>query len=138
MTRRLATSLLAVLTIACATTRSAGASRIQRIDAAAAGGCEHLGTVQGSSSLSGIGKNAGMTNSVNEMFEKALERGATHVSYDDKQGTYWTTSQVVEGVAYKCPPGYSGVSQTSGCAKDLDCKGDRICVKGSCESPPKQ
>lgn len=121
--------------IGCGTTLSAAARRVQRIEQPRAIGCENLGIVEGSSSLSGVSRSTGNTNALHEMFESAAAMGATHVSYEDQKGAYWATGQHVQGTAFKCPPGYAGPGTSVGCTKDTDCKGDRVCTTGSCVEP---
>jgi len=119
----------------CGTTLSATARRVQRMEQPKASGCENLGIVEGSSSLSGVSRSTGINNALHEMYESAAALGATHVSYEDKKGAYWSTGQHVQGTAYKCPTGYSGPPASVGCTKDTDCKGDRICASGTCVEP---
>ncbi len=119
----------------CVTTMSPAARKIQRIDRLSAQRCENLGLVEGSSSLSGLSRNTGMTNAIHEMYEQALAAGATHVEYEPRRGTYWATGQQIQGTAYRCPPEGTGAAASVGCTKDTDCKGDRICAAGSCADP---
>jgi hypothetical protein len=63
-----------------------------------------LGVVEGSSSLTGVAKESGYRNALNEAMNKAAELGATHLVLDDRsKPRYWSTSIVVRGEAYRAP-----------------------------------
>ena len=67
-------------------------------------GYQFLGTITASSSLSGVLQHTGYENALNELLEKAAQRGATHVVLDPKsEPHYWTTSQHIRGDAYRAP-----------------------------------
>ncbi len=137
--RHLIASAVPLALAACVTTMTPAARKIQRIDHPSAQRCENLGLVEGSSSLSGLSRNTGMTNAIHEMYEQALAAGATHIEYEPRRGTYWATGQQIQGTAYRCPPDGAAASASLavpvGCTKDTDCKGDRVCVGGSCTDP---
>jgi len=39
------------------------------------------------------------------------------------------------GAAPEAPAAPAGTAQSGACAKDTDCKGERVCVNGSCVNP---
>ena len=87
----------------CATTMSARASRIQVIDASAAKNCQFVSNVSASSSLTGVARYTGYQNALNALLDKVAADGGTSVVLDPHSGAaYWTTSELVRGVAYKC------------------------------------
>jgi hypothetical protein len=64
--------------------------------------CEFLGLIQGSSGWGNKAANVGVQNAMNEVREKAAERGATHIVWKAADGTF---ASVAEGEAFKCPRG---------------------------------
>ena len=136
--RRCLVLLASVMIAACATTLSTKGARIELISQErVTDGCTFLGAVTGSSKVTGIGRHIGFNNAVNEMLEDAADIGATQVVLDPtSEANYWTTNELARGKAYRCPAGYPSVQTSpSGCGKDTDCKGDRVCREGKCVDP---
>lgn len=99
-------SAIALVLAACASTPSQEASRVQLISQDLTVHCRFLGRVEGSSSLTGMAREAGYHNALNSMLNKAAEDGANSVVLDKGQGpSYWTFQEVVSGSAYSCPRG---------------------------------
>lgn len=120
-------------------------------------GCVNLGRVTGSSSYGGIsGRQLGKVRSEAEMRDKAARMGADVVLVDFSSGGFWGANST--GDAYLCqgrttetrteqapPPRIPApasapaleapASGQTGCVKDIDCKGDRICESGRCVKP---
>jgi hypothetical protein len=85
---------------------------------------------------------------------EGLRAGATHVQFQGEprrwpSGTFGSGHGVtVVGVAYHCavlrpaaPPTVAVAATLApppGCAKDTDCKGDRICQEGRCTDPARR
>ncbi|MEK7704857.1 MAG: DUF4156 domain-containing protein [Myxococcota bacterium] len=127
---------LLVLTMSACISAPSQAWRVKVVqDERAARGCEHIHQVWGSSSWGGIASQAGRDNAMEQMRETAARLGANRVvvtkNNTDAFGAY------VEGEAYACSSDEieSPAAPAAGCAKDTDCKGDRICVAGQCTSP---
>jgi len=86
----------------CATVMTKEAARIKIATPEEVKGFEYLGMVEGSSSLSGIYRESGFRNSVNEALNKAAAIGATHLVLDKScSATYWASGQYVRAEAYK-------------------------------------
>ena len=86
----------------CATAMSDQASKIRIITSVEAKRYEYIGMIQGTSSLTGIIRHTGYQNALNEVLDKAAEKGAEFVVLDPKSGpSYWTTSQVIRAEAFK-------------------------------------
>jgi len=84
----------------CATSRSAGAIRVQEADKTAVANCSYLGEVEGASGWGGfLGASTGKENAKNEALEKAVQLGATHVVWTDVGGFFVPSAT---GRAYKC------------------------------------
>jgi len=76
---------------------------------------------------------------------EAAKLGATHLLQTYNGITL--THGVFDGFAYRCAANRVGVQRTEevssqplgpkGCTKDIECKGDRICVSGECVFPRK-
>lgn len=108
--------------------------------------CTFLGRVTGSSSLGGIAaQNWGKARSESEMENNAARLGANVVLVHNSQGGFMGAES--SGDAYLCgsgtlDPGAGQIPVTvvpsgvqSGCVKDTDCKGDRVCESGRCVKP---
>jgi hypothetical protein len=125
-----------VLFLSCATTLSPSASHVEMVPQERLGdGCSFLSNVMGSSSLTGVSRYTGFNNAVNEMIERAAQLGATHVVLDPtSEASYWTTSEIARGKAYRCAQvrGPAVRAEQVGCGKDTDCKGSRVCREGKC------
>ena len=86
----------------CATEMSERASRVQVISASEAKQYQFVANLSASSGLTGIARSTGYQNALNELLDKAAAAGAEFVVLDPKSGpSYWTTSEVVRGTAYK-------------------------------------
>lgn len=86
----------------CATAMSERASRVQVISASEAREYQFVANLSASSSLTGVARYTGYQNALNELLDKAAAAGAEFVVLDPKSGpSYWTTSEVVRGTAYK-------------------------------------
>lgn len=81
---------------------------------------------------------------VRQCVEATLARAGGPVS--DKEGSgykAWQVNQAItdceeeEARRGAAPAAPAGSSARSGCAKDADCKGDRVCLNGRCEYPQK-
>lgn len=97
--RTLLPAVLLVL-VGCATTLSAKGRTIQETDPAHVSSCAPLGLVSGSSSQGNLLASAGMRNAQNEAIEKAADRGATHVVWQQIAAGY---SPSASAMAYRCP-----------------------------------
>jgi uncharacterized protein YceK len=96
------TVLLAVFLSGCATDMSERASHVQIIDQTQANQYQFVANVTGTSSLTGVSRQTGYQNAINEALDKAAEAGAKYVVIDPKSSpSYWATSQVVRATAYK-------------------------------------
>jgi hypothetical protein len=100
-----AIALLMLLSAGCATQLSTRAAMVRVVNAREeVRGYKFLGTVTGSSLMTGVMQQAGFENAMNEVLEKAARLGATHVYVDPKyESRYWTTSEHVRGEAYRAP-----------------------------------
>ena len=87
--------------LACATTRSAAAARVQEADATMVAGCTYLGEVSGTSGWGGLAASTGIENAKNQALEQAAKKGATAVVWNALAGG-WGPS--VSGKAYRCAP----------------------------------
>jgi|SRR5215831_12428157 len=98
----LAITLLALMS-GCATTLSPRAAMVRVVNnREEVRGYKFLGTVTGSSVMTGVMKEAGFESALNEILEKAARLGATHVYIDPKyEAHYWATSQHVRGETYR-------------------------------------
>jgi len=94
--------ILTIFLFSCATTPSPQASRIREASSAQVQRCEFLGNVKGSSGLSGIFREAGYENALNELYDNAAKLGATHVVVQHKDANYWASGQYLRGEAFKC------------------------------------
>jgi len=77
--------VLLLIMSGCATSRSAGASRIREVDNATVSGCKYLGEVHGSSEVGNqvpLFASVGMEKAKNEALERASQLGGTHVVWD--------------------------------------------------------
>jgi hypothetical protein len=78
------------------------ASHVQIISADEAKQYQFIANLSSSSSLTGVARHTGYQNALNELLDKAAAEGADFVVLDQHSGaSYWTTSEVVRGVAYK-------------------------------------
>lgn len=94
--------LLTTLLSGCATDMSERASHVQIIDQTQANQYQFVANVTGTSSLTGVSRQTGYQNAINEALDKAAESGAQYVVIDPKSSpSYWATSQVVRATAYK-------------------------------------
>jgi hypothetical protein len=94
---------LLMLLPGCATQLSSRAAMVRVVNAREeVRGYKFLGTVTGSSLMTGVMQQAGFESAMNEVLEKAARLGATHVYIDPKyESSYWTTSEHVRGEAYR-------------------------------------
>jgi hypothetical protein len=98
----LAATVMLISISGCASTPSESASRIQVISADDAKQYQYIGRVQGSSALTGMARETGYHNAMNNMLANAAAKGADFVVVDDNGGpSYWTVSEIVSGAAYK-------------------------------------
>lgn len=94
--------LAAALLSGCATEMSDRASHVQIIDQAQASQYQFVANITGTSSLSGVSRQTGYQNAINEALDKAAGVGAQYVVIDPKSSpSYWATGQVVRASAYK-------------------------------------
>lgn len=93
---------LTTLLSGCATDMSDRASHVQIIDQAQASQYQFVANITGTSSLSGVSRQTGYQNAINEALDKAAGAGAQYVVIDQKSSpSYWSTGQVVRAAAYK-------------------------------------
>ena len=86
----------------CATALTQQGSMIKLASAEEVKGFKYLGVVEGTSSQTGIAKESGYRNALNEAMNKAAALGATHLVLDqNSQSRYWTMSEIVRGEAYR-------------------------------------
>ena len=86
----------------CATEMSERASRVQVISASEAKQYQFVANLSASSSLTGVVRQTGYQNALTELLDKAAAAGAEFVVLDPKSGpSYWTTSEIVRGTAYR-------------------------------------
>ena len=89
----------------CATTMSERASHVQIISADEAKQYQFVSNLSSSSSLTGIARQTGYQNALNEVLDKAAAEGAEFIVLDQHSGpSYWTSSEVVRATAYKRKP----------------------------------
>lgn len=89
----------------CATAMSERASRVQVISASEAKQYQFVANLTASSSLTGVARHTGYQNALNELLDKAAAAGAEFIVLDPSSGpSYWTTSEVVRGTAYRRHP----------------------------------
>lgn len=94
--------LAAALLSGCATEMSDRASHVQIIDQAQASQYQFVANITGTSSLSGVSRQTGYQNAINEALDKAAVAGAQYVVIDPSSSpSYWATGQVVRATAYK-------------------------------------
>lgn len=96
------TRLVALALVGCATTLSPAAAQVRDGDrATAAGSCQFLGIVQGSSVQTGAAnRQTGLLNARNEAREKAAELGADFVAWIGENVSF--ASIDVQAEAYRC------------------------------------
>lgn len=110
--------------------------------------CKDLGHVSASF---GNGWSVGedMSGALLNAKNEAGRMGGTHLLITHHAMGDWAAN--VEGAAYLCAPGQGGRqavelvgggqgtgAKTSGCARDTDCKGERVCEDGRCVDPAKK
>lgn len=63
---------------------------------------KYLGVVESSSPLTGVARESGYRNALNDVMNKAADLGATHIVLDERsKPRYWTTSIIVRAEAYQ-------------------------------------
>lgn len=135
---RAVVGLVLVLSSGCSGLSEAGA-RVRLVnDSGALRGCERLGPIAGGSGWGGITSNVGHKRAMAGMRNEAADMGATDVLVVSSSAG-WGGGHV-EGEAYRCPEGHDIAAPAAGlapagCAKDTDCKSDRICAEGRCTDP---
>jgi hypothetical protein len=103
--KKFAVVLTSLSLVACATTMSERASQVQIISAEEARQYEFVSRLTSSSSLTGVARETGYQNALNDVLDQAAARGANFVVLDQGSGpSYWTTSEVVRAAAYKRKP----------------------------------
>ena len=151
--------LVAAATMGCAACvtpqRLAPATRELKVVDVVRPNCAYLGLAVGASHPSSAGSTLFYADAVtedarNRAMNVAADMGATHLVLGDprrEEGTTYFTAR-----AYRCearaspppapplpaaPPAEPGKEPEAapGCAKDADCKGDRICEAGTCVDP---
>jgi hypothetical protein len=91
--------------VACATSLSERASQVQIISAEEARQYEFVSRLSSSSSLTGVARQTGYQNALNDVLDQAAARGANFVVLDPNSGpSYWTTSEIVRAAAYRRKP----------------------------------
>jgi Domain of unknown function (DUF4156) len=144
MRRCLLTFLVA---LGCATTRlSAKAAQVTVLDAKPGAECAVVGDVAGSADpfFGGLKPERELVEAArNDARNEAARQGATHLVFTGEptrwpSGTFGGGQAVtVSAVAYRCGSAGQAGSPVgeSGCSKDTDCKGDRICRARTCVDP---
>jgi hypothetical protein len=140
--------LLVLAALGCGTTGlSARGRQVAVLDVKPGAECAVLGDVAGSADpfFGGLKSAQELVESArNDVRNEAAHRGATHVRFTGgpdrwPSGTFGGGQGVtVSAVAYRCAsPQDPAASQAgeAGCAKDTDCKGDRICQSHTCVDP---
>jgi hypothetical protein len=101
-TKLFALLIAMLLLVSCVTAMSARASHVQIISADVAKQYQFVANLSSSSSLTGIARQAGYQNALNDVLDKAASQGADFIVLDQRSGpSYWTTSEVVRATAYK-------------------------------------
>ncbi len=77
------------------------ASKVEIISEERAQNYEFIGYVRGTSLWTGVARDKGYENAVNEMLNNAASIGANYVVIISGKPTYWTTKQIVTGKAYR-------------------------------------
>ncbi len=96
---------LVVFAAGCATDLTQRGKMIKLATADEVKGYKYLGVVEASSALTGMARESGFRNALNEAMNKAAALGATHLVLDEKsQPRYWVTSIIVRGEAYRSNP----------------------------------
>jgi hypothetical protein len=155
--RRLLVAAATAAWAACVTPqRLAPAARDLKVVEEARPGCAYLGLAVGASHPSSVGTTAFFGDAVtedarNRAINAAADMGATHVVLGDPRREEGTTYFAAR--AYRCEEGPSPPpaalqppatppaepatepAAPSGCGKDTDCKGDRVCEAGKCVDP---
>lgn len=105
--------------------------------------CERLGPVS-TKSMACVDPSTCMDAAAAEGRNQAATMGATHLLATYSGITI--THGIFDGFAYRCTENRAGVQRmemtspnptngNAGCTKDIECKGDRICVSGQCVAP---
>jgi hypothetical protein len=97
-----ATSVIIALCLvsSCATTLSPAAAKVQTADSNMVSNCKFIGTMFGSSGMTGVARSIGADNARNDVLEQAAAKGATHVVWEGASDDYWGPN--ARGNAYKC------------------------------------
>ena|SRR5450432_1870694 len=94
--------LAALALVGCATSMSERASRVRIIPNEEASKYEFIAHVSATSGLTGVARKTGYENALNEVLDKAAALGADFIVLDKNSGpSYWSTSEIVRGDAYK-------------------------------------
>lgn len=101
MIRLILIAVVGTLVASCVTTRSDRAMKIREADDKMVAACEFLGTVEGSSYISGIMASTGRANAKNDAYEKAARTGATHVVQVASDSSYGSGFTLIAR-AYRC------------------------------------
>ena len=98
----LALFIFSLFDTGCSTALTQQGAMIRVTTAQEVKGFKYLGVVEASSSLTGVAKESGYRNALNEAMNKAAALGATHLVLDEgSTPRYWSTSEIVRGEAYR-------------------------------------
>ncbi|WP_434639646.1 hypothetical protein ACMYSK_01420 [Klebsiella sp. I138] len=95
-------SLMLMTLAGCATNMSERAAHVQVISQEQAQQYKFVSNITGSSTLTGVARHTGYQNAMNEVLDKAAEKGAQYVVIDPGSApSYWATSEIIRATAYK-------------------------------------
>ena len=136
------TVLVLQLLLAGCVSLSPGAKKIYMVDnTQEVSACTRLGPIS-AISMACMDPPSCMSAAASVARNQAAEMGATHLlkTYSGINLTHG----LFDGFAYKCADTQAGTQRveistqppiSTGCTKDIECKGDRICEDGRCVSP---
>lgn len=108
----LTTGLAMLLLVGCASTPSARAQSVRESDDRGVEAYAFVGNVHGSSMMTGVLKESGRKSAVAEALDDAAAKGATHVVWQQQEGSYWGGGEAL-GRAYRCGDGKAPPAPTA-------------------------
>lgn len=86
---------------ACVSTPTRAVQDIRVVGAGMVEGCQFLGTVSGTSELTGVLQSKGIRSAKDQAKAQAVQWGADTVVWSDVNQSYWSNERV-KGQAYRC------------------------------------